>query len=88
MVLVWKSNLILAGVKSVTVYDPEPVQIRDLSSQFFLREDDLGKSRADATVSRLAELNSYVFVRNLGGNTGQPITVDLVKGFQVIRRDG
>lgn len=77
-------NLILAGVKSVTVYDPEPVQVQDLSSQFFLREDDLGKSRADATVSRLAELNAYVFVRNLGGNAGQPITVDLVKDFQVV----
>jgi hypothetical protein len=23
-------------------------------------------------------------VRNLGGNPGQPITIDLVKGFQVI----
>lgn len=26
-------NIILAGVKSVTVYDPEPVLIQDLSSQ-------------------------------------------------------
>ena len=26
-------NIILAGVKSVTVYDPEQVQIQDLSSQ-------------------------------------------------------
>ncbi|KAH9173400.1 ubiquitin activating enzyme [Lactarius sanguifluus] len=77
-------NLILAGVKSVTVYDPEPVRIQDLSSQFFLREDDVGKSRADATISRLSELNSYVFVRNLGGSAGQPITVDLAKGFQVV----
>jgi ubiquitin-activating enzyme E1 len=56
--------------------------------QFFLREDDLGKSRADVTVPRLAELNAYVFVRNLGGNAGQPITVDLVKSFQVIHREG
>lgn len=77
-------NIILAGVKSVTVYDPELVQVQDLSSQFFLREDDLGKSRADAAIARLAELNTYVFVRNLGGNPGQPITVDLVKGFQVV----
>ncbi|KAI0291745.1 ubiquitin activating enzyme [Russula brevipes] len=77
-------NIILAGVKSVTVYDPEPVQIQDLSSQFFLRGDDIGKSRADAAISRLAELNTYVFVRNLGGSPGQPITVDLVKDFQVV----
>jgi len=26
-------NLVLAGVKSVTIYDPEPVRIQDLSSQ-------------------------------------------------------
>ncbi|KAI0265111.1 ubiquitin activating enzyme [Gloeopeniophorella convolvens] len=77
-------NIILAGVKSVTVYDPEPVRIQDLSSQFFLREDDVGKPRADAAAPRLAELNTYVPVRNLGGNAGQPITVDLVKGFQVV----
>jgi ubiquitin-activating enzyme E1 len=25
-------NIVLAGVKSVTIYDPEPVTIRDLSS--------------------------------------------------------
>lgn len=51
--------------------------------QFFLREDDLGNSRADAAIARLSELNAYVPVRNLGGNPGQPITVDLIKGFQV-----
>ena len=51
--------------------------------QFFLRENDIGKPRAQAAVGRLAELNAYVPVRNLGGVTGQPITVDLVKGFQV-----
>jgi ubiquitin-activating enzyme E1 len=56
------------------------------SVQFFLRNDDLGKSRADAAIARLAELNTYVFVRNLEGNPGQPITIDLVKGFQVIYR--
>ncbi|KAI0796316.1 ubiquitin activating enzyme [Irpex lacteus] len=77
-------NIILAGVKSVTVFDPEPVEVRDLSSQFFLREEDVGKSRAEAAAPRLAELNAYVPVRNLGGQKGQEITVDLVKGFQVV----
>ncbi|KAI0353574.1 ubiquitin activating enzyme [Trametes cingulata] len=77
-------NVILAGVKSVTIYDPEPVQIADLSSQFFLRQEDVGKSRAEATLPRLAELNSYVPVKNLGGQPGQEITVDMIKGFQVV----
>lgn len=60
-------NVALAGVKSVTIYDPTPITIQDLSSQFFLRVSDVGtgKSRADATAPRLAELNSYVPVRVL-----------------------
>ncbi|KAJ7507482.1 ubiquitin activating enzyme [Mycena galericulata] len=77
-------DIVLAGVKSVTVFDPEPVTVQDLSSQFFLRAEDIGKSRADATVPRLAELNAYVPVRNLGGSTGQEITVELIKGFQAV----
>ncbi|KAK0242946.1 ubiquitin activating enzyme [Armillaria nabsnona] len=77
-------DVVLAGVKSVTIYDPEPVTIQDLSSQFFLREEDIGKSRAEATAPRLAELNAYVPVRNLGGKAGQAITTDLIQGFQVV----
>ncbi|EIN10793.1 ubiquitin activating enzyme [Punctularia strigosozonata HHB-11173 SS5] len=77
-------NLALAGVKSVTIYDPEPVAVADLSSQFFLREEDIGKPRAAATVGRLAELNAYVPVRVLDAPSGQELTVDLIKGFQVV----
>ncbi|KAG7097207.1 hypothetical protein E1B28_004578 [Marasmius oreades] len=77
-------NIVLAGVKSVTVFDPELITIQDLSSQFFLRVKDVGKPRAEVTVPRLAELNAYVPVRNLGGTAGQEITVDLIKGFQVV----
>ncbi|KAJ7672121.1 hypothetical protein B0H17DRAFT_1208782 [Mycena rosella] len=50
---------------------------------FFLRAEDVGlKSGASATVSRLAELNACVAVRNLGGTAGQEIAVELIKGFQ------
>ncbi|OSX60314.1 hypothetical protein POSPLADRAFT_1066666 [Postia placenta MAD-698-R-SB12] len=77
-------NVVLAGVKSVTIYDPEPVQIQDLSSQFFLRAEDVGKPRADVAAARLAELNAYVPVRNLGGQSGKEITVDMITGFQVV----
>lgn len=38
-------NIILAGVKSVTVYDPEPVQIQDLSSQASTRHLTFEASR-------------------------------------------
>ncbi|KAJ1745380.1 E1 ubiquitin-activating protein, partial [Coemansia sp. RSA 1591] len=36
-------NIVLAGVKSVTLYDPSPVVISDLSTQFFLHQEDVGK---------------------------------------------
>ncbi|KZW04092.1 ubiquitin activating enzyme [Exidia glandulosa HHB12029] len=77
-------NVILAGVKSVSIFDPDPVTIQDLSSQFFLRKEDVGKARAEVTVPRLSELNAYVPVKNAGGVAGQDITVEQLKGFQVV----
>jgi len=52
-------NIALAGVKSLTLHDPAPAAIADLSSQFFLRPEDVGKPRAEVTAPRLAELNAY-----------------------------
>ncbi|CAG8762859.1 1368_t:CDS:2, partial [Racocetra persica] len=73
-------NVVLAGVKSVTLYDPEPVKISDLSSQFFLHEDDIGKPRATVSRPRLAELNQYVPVSILEGE----LTNDKIRDFQVV----
>ncbi|KAL6923631.1 hypothetical protein FSST1_000905 [Fusarium sambucinum] len=56
-------NIALAGVKSLTLYDPAPVQIADLSSQFFLTPSDAGKPRDEVTVPRVAELNAYTPVK-------------------------
>lgn len=50
------------GVKSVTLYDPAPVAIGDLSSQFYLTPADVGLPRAARCVAKLAELNQYVRV--------------------------
>ena len=56
-------NLILAGPASVTIYDPFPVQWGDLTSNFYCKESDVGKvSRAEASLSKLQELNPYVKV--------------------------
>jgi len=49
--------------------------------QFFLREDNVGRNRAEATCARLAELNSYVPVT---AHTG-PLTDDFIATFQVLR---
>jgi ubiquitin-activating enzyme E1 len=52
-------NIALAGVKSLTLYDPAPAAVSDLSSQFFLHLEDVGKPRAEVTAPRVAELNAY-----------------------------
>ncbi|KAG6032573.1 hypothetical protein E4U41_007206 [Claviceps citrina] len=56
-------NIALAGVKSLTLYDPAPVEIADLSAQFFLGPEDVGKPRHAATTPRVAELNAYTPVK-------------------------
>jgi ubiquitin-activating enzyme E1 len=56
-------NLILAGPRSVTLYDPTTVCWGDLSSNFYCREEDVGKkTRAAASFTKLQELNPYVKV--------------------------
>jgi ubiquitin-activating enzyme E1 len=63
-------NLILAGPKSVTLFDPNPVTWGDLSSNFYCKEEHVGKtSRAAASFGKLQELNPYVKVNVVGSLT-------------------
>lgn len=55
-------NIILAGVKSVTLHDVGNVEGWDLSSNFYFSEKDIGKNRALACVDKLKELNAAVAV--------------------------
>uniref|UniRef100_A0A673XW56 E1 ubiquitin-activating enzyme n=1 Tax=Salmo trutta TaxID=8032 RepID=A0A673XW56_SALTR len=73
-------NVILGGVKSVTLHDQGQAEWRDLSSQFYLREEDLGKNRAEVSQTRLAELNSYVPVVAYT----EALTDDYLTQFQVV----
>ncbi|XP_054859377.1 ubiquitin-like modifier-activating enzyme 1 [Eublepharis macularius] len=73
-------NIILGGVKSVTVHDQGVAEWSDLSSQFYLHEEDLGKNRAEISQPRLAELNSYVPVTAYTG----PLSEDFLGNFQVV----
>lgn len=58
-------DVCLAGVKSVTLFDPAPTELADLGTQFFLRESDIGQQRDKATLPRIRELNRYVPVNVL-----------------------
>jgi hypothetical protein len=73
-------NLILAGVKSVTLHDEGTVELWDLSSNFVFSENDLGKNRAVASVSKLQELNNAVLVLSLTTE----LTKEQLSNFQVL----
>ena len=56
-------NLILAGPKQVSIFDPDLTRLNDLGANFFLEEQHVGQyTRADACLGKLQELNPYVTV--------------------------
>ncbi|XP_017356890.1 ubiquitin-like modifier-activating enzyme 7 isoform X5 [Cebus imitator] len=73
-------NLVLMGVGSLTLHDPHPTCWSDLAAQFLLSEQDLERSRAEASQEPLAQLNRDVKVIMHTGD----ITEDLLLDFQVV----
>ncbi|KAM0040682.1 putative THIF-type NAD/FAD binding, ubiquitin-activating enzyme [Helianthus debilis subsp. tardiflorus] len=73
-------NLILAGVKSVTLHDEGTIELWDLSSNFIFTEDDIGKNRALASLNKMQELNSSVVISTLTTE----LTAEDLSEFQVI----
>eukprot|EP01088_Endostelium_zonatum_P018596 TRINITY_DN601_c1_g1_i1.p1 TRINITY_DN601_c1_g1~~TRINITY_DN601_c1_g1_i1.p1 ORF type:complete len:1114 (-),score=340.65 TRINITY_DN601_c1_g1_i1:96-3416(-) len=57
-------DLTLAGVKTLTLHDPFNAHLLDLSTQFFLTEENVNKgdNRAQISAQKIAELNPYVRV--------------------------
>eukprot|EP01069_Polyplicarium_translucidae_P010589 Polyplicarium_translucidae@DN3386_c1_g1_i10.p1 len=73
-------NLALAGPQRLVIHDDEPVTVRDLGSNFFLRESDLGAPRATASLNGLAALNELVTTEVADG----PLTRQMVQTFHVV----
>lgn len=61
------------GVKTVTLYDSRKATLHDLSTQFYLREADVGLGRARACLQRLRELNPNVKVEVTVGPLAPPL---------------
>ena len=80
-------NLILAGPASVTIYDPNQVSESDREVNYYISDNDLleGKSRAEATIPHLSELNSYVTITELRiSEIREILSFDLLKNFDVL----
>lgn len=75
-------NLILAGPRSVTVYDPEPAVITDLQSDYYLRPEQVGTRRDVASLPPLRELNEYVITKKL--EIEGELTEEILAGFHVV----
>ncbi|XP_050399847.1 ubiquitin-like modifier-activating enzyme 6 [Patella vulgata] len=60
-------NIVLAGIKCLTIQDSLTATVEDLGTQFFIREDDVKNNRNRAEVSSkcLMELNPYVSVKTI-----------------------
>ncbi|XP_073242373.1 ubiquitin-like modifier-activating enzyme 6 [Porites lutea] len=78
-------NVVLAGVKSITLHDTKIACFEDLGSQFFLREDDIrnNKNRAEASASLLAELNPYVAIQTSTTSISSG-NLDFLKHYQCV----
>ena len=74
-------NVILAGVKAVTIHDTADVRIQDLSAQFYLSEASVGANRASACKDKLQELNTAVAV---SASTAD-LTEQFISQYQVSR---
>lgn len=53
-------NLVLAGIKSLTIIDHETVTENDLGAQFFISASDVGANRAAAAAPQIRRLNPRV----------------------------
>jgi len=73
-------NVILSGVKSVTLQDTRNVTWMDLGAQFYLSEADLGSNRAKVSHQQLSELNTYVSV----SVETEELTAELVQKHSVV----
>lgn len=56
-------NIVLVGVKTVTLLDHRNMTIEDTCAQFLLPRDQLGKNRAELSLQRAQNLNPMVVVK-------------------------
>uniref|UniRef100_A0AAV1TZN0 E1 ubiquitin-activating enzyme n=1 Tax=Peronospora matthiolae TaxID=2874970 RepID=A0AAV1TZN0_9STRA len=75
-------NLILAGPSAITLHDDGTAEMKDLGTNFFLTEQDVGYPRAFAVLHKLAELNKMVAVAvHKGGLTERVVATHNVVVF-------
>ena len=75
-------NLVLGGVRSLTLHDTSLCQWSDLSSQIYLTEADIGMNRAEASLLKLSNLNPHVTIK--AANSSKLTDEEFLKSFGVV----
>jgi len=81
-------NVILAGVKAVTLIDSNPVTWFDIGANAYVRSEEVGRPRAETALPRLKALNTHVNVSIMPSFSSMNCGVDgwrsLVTGKTVV----
>ena len=77
-------NIIVSGPNKVTIFDPNLVQTKDLGSNFYLSEKDIGKRRDESCITKLKKLNKYVDVNYFQETSLKDILNKIVGNFNVV----
>uniref|UniRef100_A0A4X2L2J4 Ubiquitin-like modifier-activating enzyme 6 n=1 Tax=Vombatus ursinus TaxID=29139 RepID=A0A4X2L2J4_VOMUR len=79
-------NIVLAGIKALTIHDAKQCQAWDLGTNFFICEDDVvnRRNRAEAIIHHIAELNPYVHVTSSSVPLDEAIDLSFLKQYQCV----
>jgi ubiquitin-activating enzyme E1 len=73
-------NTVLQGFKSVTLHDQTNITKEDISTNYYITEQDIGKNRATTVLNKISELNNYVKVSAITNI----LTEEILKSYTII----
>ncbi|XP_026542299.1 ubiquitin-like modifier-activating enzyme 6 [Notechis scutatus] len=79
-------NIVLAGIKALTIHDTKQCKTWDLGTNFFACEDDVlnVRNRAEAAQHHIAELNPYVQVMSSTDPLNEITDISFLKQYQCV----
>ncbi|XP_058497315.1 ubiquitin-like modifier-activating enzyme 6 [Solea solea] len=79
-------NIVLAGVKAVTLHDMKQCETWDLGCNFFIRKEDVlsQRKRVEAVCPRVAELNPYVHVDMSSSSLDDNTDLSFLRKYQCV----
>jgi molybdopterin/thiamine biosynthesis adenylyltransferase len=77
-------NLALLGVGAIDVYDFDRVEIHNLTRSIFLRESDVGATKAAAVVARAREVDPAVELQAIEGDFWRTLRLSSLGGYGAV----